>query len=1097
MRIDETAYASPLFRCFLAILCIALPSLGQTTFGSITGTVVDPSGALVPQAKVRVTNMGEGTTRDVTTSSAGVFNAPNLSVGIYRVEISAPGFAPYQSSGLILSANQVINVDAHLSVTQTSTTLQVTEAATPISTETTNLSNIKTSKDLEELPLISRHQGDIGIYSYVLSNPGVSSVPGNSNSNVQGLRQITGVLPTVDGIAVMAIAVGDGPVQPSFEGIQEVNVQLADTPAEFATAANITMVTKSGTNEFHGSAFWDYNGGRLNARNFFSTTVPFRVYHNFGASAGGPIRKNKTFFFADYEGSRESSIVTVTGTTPLPAWRTGDFSGSSVKVKDPVTGAFFTGNVIPPSRINPTAQKVQDYFYPLPNFGPPGLQSSNWIGNFPANTGFNHYDSPDARLDQNFGNGDKVFARYSYRNMPFAAHDANLPPVGKRIQTRYGTSAVLSWTHLFSPAVLNEFRAGFTRQQNFFYPELVGSDIIQQLGIQGVTTVGIHNVPAFTITGLTTTSQSVAQALTLDTSFQYTDSLSWTRGGHAMKFGFDAIRDQLGGFSYPNNIYGAYNFTGVYTNVAYGDFLLGIPQSTALTVATPARYLRGTTWSAFAQDQFKVTPSLTVNYGVRWQLSGPYYDRYGTIASFDPAHGAFVVPDNGLKLVNPLYPKSIPIITASAAGFPQGALIGANNRDIYPRAGIAFKPFHDDRTVIRAGYGIYGNLIYGPLSRNLGGGPFSGSATFTNSITNGVPLFSLPNPFLANGTTSTQDAFGINPNLATPYTQQWNFTIERQIGQAGIRLSYVGSRSNKLVYVRNLNEPAPGPQPFSTKRRPYPIFNSVSYYDNGAIQNYHALEAAVAKNYGKNLTFNCGFTWAKDLTDAQDTSNAYGQTIANQFDRRAEYGNNLITPARRFYGYTVYRLPFGSGQRFLDNKSKLLQAAFGGWQMAWHVVVQSGQYFTPSFAGFDPSNTNTLGGRPDVVPGVSTNPAGAQSLTNWFNPAAFKIPGCPDSNPVCTNPANVGRFGNAGIGILRGPMLSDTALALSKYFAIRENVRLQFRANAANVFNHPSFALPGSNISATAAVGRITNSATAIFGTVAPREIDFQLRLEF
>ena len=685
---------------------------GQTTFATITGTVTDSSGAVLPGAKVSVTSEGEGTVRDVTTGSTGVFTVPNLTVGRYRVQVAAAGFGAYDRTGIILTANQVFNVDVKMTVAQAGTTVEVTDSGAAISTETTNLSNVKTSRDLQELPSISRHAGDQGFYTFVLQNPGVNSEPGNSLNNVQGVRQQTGVIPTMDGIAIMAYPIGAGPVQPSLDAIQEVNVQLANTPAEFGTPANFAVVTKSGTNAYHGSAFWDYNSGDLNARDFFGTAAPFRVYNNFDASIGGPVRKDKTFFFITYEGSREGASVNVTGNTPLPAWRSGNFSGLSTPIIDPLSGAQFPGNMIPASRISSVSQKAEDFFYPQPNYGPPGLQSGNWRGQFPANTGFTHYDDYGGRVDQNFGNGDKFYARFGYRTLPLIGREAVLPPIGKRDQIRGSVSAVASWTHLFSPAVVNEFRTGMARQRNFYEPDLVGSDIISMLGIQGVTTTGIHNVPAINVTGITTTDQPNSQALTLDTNFEWTDNLSWTKGRHSMKFGFDAIRDQNGGYSYPNYMYGQYNFNGTYTGFGYADFLLGIPQTTMLTIPNPPRYLRGTTWALYAQDQFKVNQRLTVNYGVRYELLGPYFDRYGSIANFDPSTGAFVLPSNGITHVNPFYPTNIPLESAKQAGYPDGALVGFPKLGFYPRLGAAYKPFGDDKTVVRAGVGTYANLVY-------------------------------------------------------------------------------------------------------------------------------------------------------------------------------------------------------------------------------------------------------------------------------------------------------------------------------------------------------------------------------------------------
>ena len=377
----------------------------------------------------------------------------------------------------------------------------------------------------------------------------------------------------------------------------------------------------------------------------------------------------------------------------------------------------------------------------------------------------------------------------------------------------------------------------------------------------------------------------------------------------------------------------------------------------------------------------------------------------------------------------------------------------------------------------------------------MGGGPFSGSAIYTNALNNGVPLFAFPDPFLPTGAGATQTAFGVNPNLTDPYTEQWNLTIEREVRGAAVRLSYVGSHSVNLIYARNIDTPPPSTIPFTASRRPYPIFSGITYYDNGGNQRYNGLQAAVAKNYGNGLTFNAGYTLAKDLTDTQEGTFT-GQTIQNQFDRRSEYANNLITPTMRVYGYMIWQIPVGKGHKVL-NQSGIVNTLLGGWQMAWNAMAQSGQFFTPSFTGFDVSNTNTIGGRPDVVPGVSTKAVGTQSISNWFNPAAFEIPGCPFNTPVCSKPANIGRFGDAGIAILRGPMIANADFTVSKYFPITEKIRLQFRMNAVNIFNHPNFSLPAANISSPATVGTITSDVPATFGTVAPREIDFQLRLEF
>jgi hypothetical protein len=1091
------------------LLLFAAHAAGQTTFGSITGTVVDPTGAVVPSAAVSVINEGTGLERKLTTSTGGVFNAPNLDLGVYRVTVTAAGFARYERKGLVLSSNQVLNVDAELELATTATITEVREAPPAISTETSSLSDAKNNEVLQQLPLeMSRHLADKGFYTYTLLSTGTSSVTYTSIPVINGVRTQSGTLPTMDGIAVTAYSGGASPVQPSFEIVQEVNVLTANPTAEFAVAANYTVVTKSGSNEYHGTLFYNYNGHWLNSRNFFSTETPLRVYNNFGGSLGGPIKKNKLFFFGDYEGSREAARRQMTTDVPLPAWRTGDFSGLGVTIVDPTNldsngrPTPFSGNRIPDSRISPVSRNVQEVF-PLPNFGSPTLQAGNFRQLFTGTTGFTRFNMFDARADYNISSRDIVFGRVSWRRMPLDGFDYP-PSIGHYPQRRYGHSAIASWTHTFSPGLLNEFRTGVTYHRNSYAYDVIGSDLIQRWGIKGVTATGIHAAPIFRIDPVTYFEMEDANFNNPSTSLQWIDNLSWTRGAHFMKFGIDVIRDRLNETSLTPLAYGGYNFTGVYTNFGYADFLLGIPQTTQLAVPTPPRYLRATTWGLFAQDQYKVNRKLTLNYGVRWQLAGPFYHQFGAIYSFNPQTGALVIPDGAESRVNPLFPGNIPIETASQAGYPSEALVRFPKNSIQPRFGFAYKPFASGKMVIRGGYGIYGNLIYRPLARDMGGGPFAGSATFVNAVRNGVPLFSFPEPFVpsAVGAAGTQNIQGKNPDLKIPYTQQWNLTIERQLGDVGLRASYVGSRSVNLLYRRNLNLPPPSTTPFTASRRPYPQYNQIIWTDNGGSEFYNGLEVAATKKHGSSLTFGAGWTWARDLTDSQDSGGGGasfgGQVIQDQFDRRAEKANNALVLKHRAFGYAIYVLPFGRGQRFLNGARGWVDGILGGWQTSWHVNLQSGQYFHPNFTGRDPSNTNTIGGRPDRI-GDGNLPVGQRTIDRWFDAAAFKIPGCPDNNPICPESArtNVGRFGNSGLNILEGPGIANLDFALGKYFNVGENARLQFRLIMVNAFNHPNFAVPRFNISAPGTVGTINAMARVLNGEPATREINLGLRLEF
>jgi hypothetical protein len=933
---------------------------------------------------------------------------------------------------------------------------------------------------------------------FVIYNPGIA-VNDSGNYSGPGARQIDTYW-TNDGIVEMQDLVGSGGsgIGPDLENVAEINYVLVNSPAEFKGATTVTTVSKSGTNQFHGSLYYDYNGSSLNARDFFSTSVPFAVYNDFAASIGGPIRKNKTFFFADYEGSRNHRATVVTDNTALEPWRTGDFSSllaNGKTVKNPFTGEAFQNNMIPASMIDPVSQNLQSYFYPLPNCGAPGQTAGNWCGNLPSTTDFNIIDG---RVDHYFSERDTVFGRYSYHRMPILGQRGLLPPVGTYNQQRNDGSAIFSWSHTFSPSLLNEFRAGYSRDISNVSSTLMGDEIISQVGIQGVNTTGIPGQPTLSITGLTGTSSYSIHDKAL-TNYEGTDNLSWTHGKHAFKFGVDFIYDQNNQNYLPNNLYGSFSFAGRYSGFAYADFLLGLPQTTGLSNPAPSSYLRGKMWNFYAQDQFKVTARLSLTYGVRWELTPPYTDKFGRIFNYSPAAGALVVPSKGLEFINPLFPKDVKIISAEEAGYPSESLLEYHKHNFYPRVGLAYKLTSDGKTVIRAGYGLFGNAIYGTIARNLEGGPFGGTVTYFNSITDGVPLLTFPNPFVpaAGEVGGFSDASGFNPDLNVPYLQQWNVTLERQIGTVGISVAYVGSHAVNLLYGRNINQPPPSTTPFSVSALPNPNFNSITWYENGGSQKYNSLQVSATKRKG-NLQLSTGWTWARDLTDQSDNDWVFADNpIQNQFNRRAEWGNNAYTPIHRFYADAVYALPVGRNQRFLSQMPRVADAFLGGWRLSTVVTLQTGQWFTPVFDGFDPSNTNTIGGRPDRIAGAPLYPDN-QTINNWFNAAAFRVPGCPDNNPVCDSPANVGSFGNAGVNILSTPAMKNIDLALMKEFRLAERSTLRFQTTFSNAFNHPNFGYPDPDISSPDTVGTITSTnGNYLSGSSTSRVINFSLRLQF
>jgi hypothetical protein len=1085
-----------LFSAVFSLLCFPC-ARAQTTFGSITGVVTDPSGAAVPNAQITAVNQDTGFTRRQSTTGTGVYTVSDLVPGTYRVRVEGKGFNVQEKQGIPLDANHVVTVDVQLTVGVATTEVKVEGTVPTITTETSTTSYVKTDTQLQDTAVLVR-QGN-STQGFVIYNPGIA-VNDSGNYSGPGARQIDTYW-TNDGIVEMQDLVGSGGsgVGPDLENVAEINYTLVNSPAEFKGATTVTTVSKSGTNAFHGSLYYDYNGSRLNARNFFARTVPFGVYNDFAGSIGGPIKKNKTFFFADFEGSRNHGAAVVADNTPLAAWRTGDFSNllaSGKIVKNPFTGQPFPNNQIPSNLISPVSQNLQSFFYPQPNCGAPNQQAGNWCGNLRR---FNDFNVVDGRMDHYFSERDTIFGRWSYHRAPILGQRGLLPPVGSYDQQRNDGNAVLSYTHTFSASLLNEFRAGFSRDTSNVASQLMGDKIISQVGIQGVTNTGIPGQPTLTISGITSTnSYSIHDKALIN--YQAMDHVSWTKGNHAFKFGVDFIRDENNQNYLPNNLYGSFSFTGRYSGAAYADFLLGLPQTTAQSNPAPSSYLRGVMWSLYAQDQFKVTPRLTLNYGIRWEFVPPYHDKFGRIFNYSPSAGALVVPDNGIQFVNPLFPKTVKILTASQAGYPADTLLDTRKANFYPRVGLAYKLTSDGKTVIRGGYGLYGNTIYGTIARNLEGGPFGGSVTYFNSITNGVPLLSFPRPFVpeAGQVAGFASASAFNPHLRVPYLQQWNVTLERQIGSVGISIAYVGSHAVNLLYGRNINQPHPSTTPFSVAELPNPNFDTINLYENGGSQRYNSLQISAAKRMGKNLHLSSGWTWARDLTDQSDNDWVFADNpIQNQFDRKAEWGNNAYTPIHRFYADVVYSLPVGRKQRFLNQMPRVAEGILGGWRLSTVVTLQTGQWFTPTFDGFDPSNTNTIGGRPDRIAGAPLYPAN-QSINNWFNVEAFRIPGCPNNNPICDNPANIGRFGNAGVNILSTPAMKNLDLALMKEFALAEHKTLRLQATFSDVFNHPNFGYPDGDISSpdTAAVITSTNS-NYLSGSSTSRVINFALRFQF
>jgi Carboxypeptidase regulatory-like domain len=431
----HSKFCTPLMKCAkrIGLLLLLLASvvrpgaaIGQTTFGTITGQVKDATGSVVAGANVTIYNEGTNISYKTTSSASGVYIQPNLLPGSYSIHVEDSGFQTHITTGVHLNADQTANVDVLLLVASTGTTsVEVTDTQSVLNTQTETLSTVLVPAELQELPVITRQKGDEGVYGYAVFNPGVSDEEGSGYSIVANGSRYADQQSTVDGVTVMSLmdGVGGSTVQPGLEAVGEVDVMLSNVPAQFSQPVQIAMIHKAGTNDFHGAVFENYNGSGFNARNYFATSVPFRVYNDFGAAIGGPIHKDKMFFFGDYEGSRESTAVIDTLNAPLQQWRTGNFNDISTVVTDPYTGQAYQGNQIPGSQISPVSQAIQNLYFLSPNYGLPTLQAGNYRNLFkPGNNGVTIYNRFDTRLDYNLSPRDMLYGAFSYNRMPINAY---------------------------------------------------------------------------------------------------------------------------------------------------------------------------------------------------------------------------------------------------------------------------------------------------------------------------------------------------------------------------------------------------------------------------------------------------------------------------------------------------------------------------------------------------------------------------------------------------------------------------------------------------------------------------------------------------
>ena len=1100
-----------IFGMLLLLVLSCTRGYAQTTQGSIVGSIDDAGGAVVTTATVTLTNTDEGTIRVTKSNSTGDYRFVNVKAGHYSVEVVAPGFEKWSATGVALAVRQELRVDVQLSVGAVQQSVQVTgENVSAIETESPTVSGTFTADDATNLPVNTRASFSGTSAAGILGTlPGVQA--DSSGISLQGaLPYQTEV--TVDGITLKDPAGGGfiGDAFPSTESISEIRADGVLANAEYSDPGQIVVTTKGGGNALHGSGFWYYQSSAFDAIPYtYPTTKTKASVHGdtFGGSLGGPVviphlynGHNKTFFYGAYEGWRHPAQTTLLEKVPSTLMKQGDFSNYNsvgfAGLSNPYTGGSY-GTTLPNTALSAIAVNTLKQFYPDPNIGDPTVYNDDNVANYQANVDQSgHSNQFDVRGDQYIGSNQKflIWGRFTWKNFPInSPQNLNLPSSVNNSQSRV-LKVDTNW--IIKPNLINEGGFGFTRYTSGSSNSFNGLAWTTQQGWNGLQNLFYNGVPEMDFNNLQSLNADRLTALNKSFTYEYSDSLIWTKGNHTFKFGTDIQSLEAVsplGFNGADN-YGTYQFNtsgsvGMFTGVDFADFLLGLPNQTFYDVVKQDNDGISGHYHLFAQDEWHVSPRLTLSYGVRYELHPGYYDRYGDIGNFDPSiakSGRVIYPQGKQDLLaqgflasaNACNPDGatqtnsatingapcMPVQGNSTAGFPAGLKKYPHLR-FMPRLGFAYRPFGDDKWAIRGGAGIYNINMLGSSFYSLTGTLQAYTQQFSNSYNATTHAIGYQWPQIdpgsgGNGCTTCYgtDYFGTanSANWKDPYTEQWSLGIDHDFGSGyAARITYIGSATHHLVWAPDENS-----LPYSTtvsafnapiSSRLFPNWGRINTRDTSANESYNSLQAEGSHRLQQGLEFHSGLTWAKNLADNQGPAGTGfggeggGQRATSILNRHVDFGNVYGTRRLRWNTTALYDMPFGRGKMLGGSMNKISDLIVGGWRLSSILTVQTGPYETPYFPNGqgDPSGTGSgLNGsfgdgtgsfdgghrnqHPDQLTGVSVNPAG-KNRYKWTNAAAFACPG--DPTWTVGNPCTTG----AGFNPLTGAALSPHPLPIGRF----------------------------------------------------------------
>ena len=1057
------------------LIGVCAVSLLAAPAGVIIGTVRDSSGAVIVGAQVTATHAETNRSRTVTTDSSGNFVLPALPLGAYSVEVTQAGFKQAVTTGIVLQVDQQARVDFEMEVGDTSVSIEVVADAALLVTDTSAVGQVVDNQKIIDLPLNGRNFTQLAALTPGAIPAGFAPLTGQPRIQISG-GQRTKTEFLLDGISSQEQGLDGIQFLPSVDAVQEFKVQSNAFAAEYGRGTAIVNATiKAGTNDPHGTVFWFVRNDKFDARNFFAKERGKLKRNQFGGALGGPIIRNRLFFFGNYEGTRFRRGAARNPLVPSGEMRQGDFSALSKPVVDPLAGAPFPGNAIPASRVSPVADYLMQ-FIPLANNTTGTFQ---WLANVAQ-----WADQGNGRLDYQITPSDLLFLRYS-RNVGTNVNPGRLPTSGELALDSRAHNAALSYSRIIGPNLLNEARVGYTHLFTHGVPQGLGVNHTALAGIRGFeeTSLEYPGLPRINVTGFGVLIETLSYrpATAPFQTYQFADSLTWTKGKHTLKAGYDYRRFKYTEYNAGTATRGRFNYSGRYSGHAFGDYLLSFPISGQRSFPENFFGVLDTQHHFFAQDDWKVSSRLTINAGLRYELNSVPRSLLAQASVFDAATGKFIVstlPNGEINLrTQQVASVAFPffqdrIVTAREAGRPND-LQEPYRRQFAPRFGFAFRPSGGNSTVIRGGFGVFyvlqrSNTV---ASDQVANPPFHMEEDKTN--TTPIPAFTTANLFDAPLARATVGVFTMEPRLRPPYSLQWNLAVQRQLSSTlALEAAYVASKGNRLESRTPFNFAIPGPGDDSA-RRPYPEFALGALYANNANSNYHSLQLKLEKRLSSGLSFLSSYVWSKLIDNGTlfDT----GSAVQDPTNLRLERGLAVLDHTHRLVNSFVYELPVGPGKRFGSTLPPVPSTLISGWQIGGIVQFQSGFPFTPELGTPDPLNVaREYGRRPDrVASGEIDN----WTINRYFDTSAFQVPA-----PFT--------FGDSGRNILRGPGIANWDLVVLKNTRISDRITYQVRWEMFNAWNTPQFDNPNTNVDPGGPGGRI-------LGAREPRIMQFAMRLSF